>query len=68
MYGQLGKITIKLKNVLGFYIFVGDREHCVMHIMNYIHLRFVSLDNFRHVRIPLVDLGAKSKLENILTL
>ena len=68
MYGQLGKITIKVKNVLGFYIFIGDREHWVMYITNYGHLRFVSLDNFRHVRIPLVDLGVKSKLENILAL
>jgi len=45
-----------------------DREHCVMYITNYGHLRFMSLDNFRHVRIPFVDLGAKSKLENILKL
>ena len=55
MYGQLDKITVKLKNVLGFYVFIGDSEHCVIHITNYGHLRFVSLDNFRHVRIPLVD-------------
>ena len=68
MYGRLDKITVKLKNILRFHIFIGVREHCVMHITNYGQLRFVSLDNFRHVRIPLVDLGAKSKLENILTL